>query len=158
MALDLAVTQSQFFLTFLFVLAVVFGVLQLTKVFKSSAVNVVIAIVIGIFAASFQPFVTTLWTFLPAITWLFVILFFVAFILELFGLRKPHAGGEDKTLTMILTGVVIVIFVTIGVNFLPNIPAIGTQNLMVLLALALMFIIFYAAFRSRGQLQQLKSE
>lgn len=149
MPLDLAILQTQFFITFLFVLAVVFGVLQLTKVFKVSAVNVVIAIVIALFAASYPPFVSTLWTFLPSITWLFVILFFVAFIMELFGLRKPSAPGqrEDKSFAMILTGVILIIFITIGINFIPNIPSIGQQNIMILAALFFMFIIFYAAFR-----------
>ncbi|MFQ6021041.1 MAG: hypothetical protein ACE5J4_03465 [Candidatus Aenigmatarchaeota archaeon] len=149
---------SQFFITFLFTMAVVFGVLQLSRAFKSKAVNIVVAIVIALFAASYTPFVTILWNYLPTITWFFVILFFIAFIMQLFGLREVKPG-EDRTATMIVSGLILVVFITVGISFIPEISFIAPMDLLMLIGLVLMLIIFYAAFKSgTPKLETIKRE
>jgi len=70
---------------FLFVFAIVFGLLSYAKMFGFPRnVNAAIALVFGIFAASFEPFRTGLFNILPILVIPLVILFFFVFIKKIF--------------------------------------------------------------------------
>jgi len=71
--------SMQFMIPFLFILAIIFGVLQLASPIKNKAANLIIALAISFFAASYGPFMTILWSYLPSITWFFIVMFFIVF-------------------------------------------------------------------------------
>ncbi len=145
------VSNQQFFIPFLFVLAVVFGVLEIANVFRNRPVNMIISLVIAFFAATYQPFTSVLWNYLPTITWFFVAMFFIAFSMEIVGLGKKGAlRSEGAEARVIVLGLIIVVFITIGVNYIESLPFIsfiGAGNALFIIALVLLFMIFFAAFK-----------
>jgi len=135
---------SQFLISFLFVLAIVFGALQVANVFKNKAVHAVIAVAISLFATMYQPFQLTLWSYLPNVTWFFIVMFFVAFIMEIMGFRKKKAVSREGLI--IQTGV---LFVLLSIGYMVadmmvlDIPLIGSMdNLVFIIGLVMIISIF----------------
>jgi hypothetical protein len=150
--MDLSIfAQNEFLIPFLFVLAIIFGVLRATRVFEGNvAVQMIIALALAYFAATYQPFVSTLFTYLPSITWFFIMMFFIVFILEVFGLRGRRERKEAQ-LNMIIYGVLLLLLFTIGIHLkIPTeLPIIGSrENFFLLLGLLLIIAIFWYAYES----------
>ena len=145
-AIDLSM---QFMIPFLFILAIIFGVLQMASPIKNKAANLVIALAISFFASSYGPFVSVLWSYLPSVTWFFIIMFFIVFIMEIFGLRGAKAADPDK---VILSGVVLFILLSVGwmiTDMFPvEFPLIGGgDNVILLFGVIFMLMIFWGAFK-----------
>ncbi|MCD6477417.1 MAG: hypothetical protein J7K87_00220 [Candidatus Aenigmarchaeota archaeon] len=139
------------FLPFFFVLAIVYGLLSMVNVFKGKkAVNFIISLVFAFFAAGYQPFVNMFFTEFGLILWSFVIIFFIAFILEAIGLRgkKKLAEPGKEDLPLIMGGILVLILATVGFGYLSNIniPVIGTENVLLLIGIFLLLLIFYYAY------------
>ena len=142
--------SQQFMITFLFVLAVVFGGLELSGIFKKNRViSAIIAVAIALFATTNAPFADMLWNYLPGMTWVFVILFFAAFAMELFGLRGNKA---DLGQNMIMAGAVLFILIMVGWKVVGNlnidIPFIGGgDNLLFGAGSLAILALFYAVMK-----------
>ena len=146
MAIDLTLIGSdQTLVLFFFALAIIFGVLEITKIFRSKAVNFSIAFALAFFAicsASFVQFVVPLLGFIAAF---FIILFFIAFLLEVFGLRNNGKQGGIFIYGAIL--LLLLIFGFMNASLIPNLPFIGSgTNLISLIALIFILVIFWVAF------------
>jgi len=148
-AIALTTPTMQILIPFLFVFAVVFGMLELTHVFKNRAVEAVIAVALALFAATQPSFTTMLMTWLPSIVSFFVIIFFIAFLLELTGIRKAQTGHTEKAG---LIGVSLLILFAIGgvalSQFGLSLPFIGgPENILFLLGLVFIVALFWFAFK-----------
>lgn len=133
---------------FLFSLAVSFGALNAANVFKNKGVNFIIAISLSIFAITSPTYVNLLWTYFGDITLFFLAMFLVAFTLEIMGVRRKQVlGGEE---IVIYSGILFIIL-TLGfyhVDKIPSVPFLGSgQNALLLLAVVVIFSIFWAAFK-----------
>lgn len=139
---------EEFLMPFLFVLVDVFGVLQLTHVFHKG-VNFIIAIILAFFAAHNPVFISLFWSQLINVVIFFVVLFFLAFILQLFGLRGKGAPKAKEGL--VIYGAILFVLLSIGFNYtetFPTLPYIGGgENLMLLIAIILILAVFWAAFQ-----------
>lgn len=149
--IDFTMFQSeQFFIPFIFILAVVFGSLNVTKVFKSKAINFLIALALSFFAASNGDFLQFLWSQFGTIAIFFIAMFFIIFILEAFGVRKE--GGKDA---LIINGAILFILLSTSslfVNSLPAIPGVGNgQNLLLLIFIVFIIVIFWLAYKTPHQ-------
>ena len=150
MILDLAFLMSeQILIPFLFVLAIVFGFLDVFKIFgRNIAVNFLIALAIAFFSISSEAFVNFLWTYFGSITIFFIIMFLLAFVLEIFGLRK---GKRENTSIIIIYGGILFVLLSLWVlssKYAPELPYIGSgQNLLFLIAIIFVLAIFWAAFK-----------
>lgn len=139
MAEDL-ITQ---FIPFLFVLAVVFGALEFSDVFKNSRVKVLISFVIAFFAMTYEPLVAFIFEFLPIATVFFMALFFLGFFTTLF--RK-----EDKKKDWMLIAVVLVLGLILltrleeltGASFGP-----AVEDAALYVGAGIILLMFYAAYR-----------
>ena len=157
---EFALTMD-FLIPFIFVLAIVFGALEMAGVFKNKAVHFIIAIVIAFFASSYQPFLAVLSNYLPYILWFFVAVFFIGFLLKILGLRK---GEGDIQTTMIIYAVILFILLAVGWTLADQVqldlPIIGgTENVVVIITLVIIAIIFFLAFKAGRRLvdvEQLK--
>lgn len=152
MAIDIAFLQSeQTLIPFLFVLAIVFGILELTDIFRNRAVNFIIALSISFFTITNATFVALLWSQFGNITAFFIIMFFIAFVLEVFGLRKRVAGRETSTDSVIINGAILFLLLSIGslyINLIPSIPFIGGgQNLLFFFVVIIILVIFWSAYK-----------
>ncbi len=137
-----------FFIPFIFVLAIVFGVLQLTNVFKSKAVSFIIALALSLFATTYQPFLNTLWSNFGIITWFFIGIFFIAFIAKLTGLGGARPTSETMAMHAIILFILLAVGWTVIDQFQIDLPYIGSgENLMVIIVLVVIAIIFFLAFK-----------
>jgi hypothetical protein len=142
--------SNQFLIPFLFVLAIVFGALEQANVFRSRAVNFIVAAAISFFAVSNTAFTNLLWSQFGNVTIFFIAMFFIIFILEAFGVRKRYPG-EPPGGALVITGGILFVLLSIGlliINLLPPIPFIGGgQNLLLLFAIVLILLIFWLAYK-----------
>ena len=146
---DIAFLQSeQTLIPFLFVLAIVFGVLELTKIFRNRGVNFLVALAIAFFTITNTAFVSMLWSYFGSITTFFIVMFLIAFVFEVFGLRK---AGRPPTSSILINAGILFILLSIGflyVNQIPELPFVGGgQNLLFLLIIIFILVIFWSAFR-----------
>jgi len=138
---------SQILIIFVFTFAVVFGVLNLTRVF-SRGVSVLVSFALAFFAISYPPFVNLLWTYIPGMIWIFIILFFIGFIFKMIGFEpKKH---EIENLPSV--AITLLLLLSVGglvMKFLPGeIPLIGRQeNLLFLLGLLFILLMIFLIFR-----------
>lgn len=156
MAITLPMLDTQFLIPFLFMLAIVFGALRVSGLFKGNpGVNLLISFVLALFSATYAPFTTFLWTYLPDITWFFIAMFFLLFILEIFGIRRPGKKSEYMT-DMIIYAILLLILFSVGFLILQtypiSIPFIGGgENAILLVGVILILGIFWAAYKTPAQ-------
>ena len=142
--------EIQFFLPFIFVFAIVFGSLQLVNVFRNKAVNAILALSIAFFATLAPGFSNTLLSQFGNIAAFFMVVFFISFILKIFGFKRAQSVAEYQEALVIQGGI---LFVLLAVSFLfvdqiPTLPVIGTgQNLLLAIAVIFILSIFWAAFK-----------
>jgi len=143
---------EQTLIPFLFVLAIVFGVLELTKIFRNRGVNFLIAFSIAFFTITNTAFVNMLWSYFGSITTFFIVMFFIAFVFEVFGLRK--AGQRETTSSILIDGAILFLLLSIGFlysNQIPELPFLGGgQNLIFLFIVVFILAIFWSAFKIGG--------
>jgi len=145
--------DTTFIITFLFTFAIVFGSLELTNIFKKNSVNMIIALVIAIFASSYTPFTKTLYSYLPYITWIFIIVFILAFIRKALGLgkeKKHDDSGRDHVKWIVIAGILLIIFLTVGIYYIPNNSIVdqlgGRDNIFIIIGLAFLGLMAYSAY------------
>lgn len=156
MALDAAFLLSEHILIpFLFVLAIIFGVLELTRIIRNRGANFLIALSIAFFTVTNSAFVELLWSQFALITGFFIVMFFIVFVLQVFGVRgKESTGGEG----IMINGAILVLLLSFGFtysNLLPQIPFLGGgTNLISIAAVILILVIFWVAFKTGEQPSQ----
>lgn len=153
MILDLAFLMSeQTLIPFLFVLAIVFGFLDLLKIFgRNVAVNFLIALSMAFFSITNAAFVNMLWSYFGSITTFFIVMFLLAFVFEVFGLRKDK---REPASSIIIYGGILFILLSLwflSAKYVPDLPFIGSgQNLLFLFAIIFVLAIFWAAYKIGG--------
>lgn len=141
-------------LPFLFVLAIVYGMLTITGIFKKkdgrpmNSVNFIIALVFAFFAAGYEPFVAFFLANFGVVLWAFVVLFFIAFILEVVGLRRKKVPKGKEDVPIMMGGVIILLLATVGFAYISEleIPVVGTENFMVILGIVVLLLVLYYAY------------
>jgi hypothetical protein len=141
----------QIAIPFLFVFAIVFGVLELALKGWSKSVKAVIALALALFSVGYSPFTAFLWSQMGNIVVFFMIMFLIAFLTEMVGWKKIDNPAEK----MVTTTVVLLILLSIGwmvmdtISF--NIPFIGgPSDLMLLIGIIIIIAMFSAAFKTGG--------
>ncbi len=136
------------FLPFIFVIAVVYGGLEVSDVFKNKAVKFIIALVVGYFAMTNASVVAFITQFLPLAAIVFVVVFLIGFIYKVF----QKGGEKDWTLIglIIATGLIgLAQFQGSLTPYLNNLPIDPNNFLAIVLIMA--FIAFlYAAYKKGG--------
>lgn len=129
-------------LPFLFILAVVYGALEFSDVFKNRGVKVIIAVVLAFFAASSAEAIVFINFILPYAAFFFVAFFFLAFVLSFF---KGDKKGEKDYIPLIVILALIVIF--LGSSEGLNIINIQDQNFLGMIVLLVIALLLYAGYK-----------
>jgi uncharacterized membrane protein len=143
--------------SFLFVFAIVFGLLSFTKLFvqkdkegnpvgkEPRMLYAILALVFGIIAVSYEPLVAFIQQILPPAIGLFVIIFFFAFLKEIF--RKKRAKEEKHPLQTLAVLALLLIVLAAFWEDISRITGIASLvspgNLFVLVGIAIIVMIFY---------------
>jgi len=150
MPFDISSPEIQFFLPFIFVFAIVFGSLQLVNVFRNRAVNAIIALALAFFATLAPGFSSLLLSQFGNIATFFIVVFFISFILKIFGFKKSQSLAEYQE-ALAIQGVILFVMLAVSYMFvdqIPTLPIIGTgQNLLLAVAVIFVLAIFWAAFK-----------
>ena len=139
MAIMESFLANDFFLAFIFVLAIVYGALDITKVL-SKRPSLLIAAVMALFAASNETSAAFVKSVFPFAVIFFIVIFFLAFISSLF----KKGGEKDFDLIAILLALVLLALAAFQ-NTVQGWQI--TQEMVAAIALAAMLIIFFVAYR-----------
>ncbi|GEM_PF-2295684 len=146
-------TTLQFLVSFLFVFAIIFGVLQTAKRVKNvegkifeerffpERVNILLAIIIAFISAFYPPLSSFLFNFIPIATVIFILVFFLLFFKNVF-IEKNKLGINF----MISAGILLVVLGLIAesVPYIPYLPISG-KDIFWIVGIILVILIFYAA-------------
>src|SRR3989344_3351422 len=132
---------------FIFVFAMVFGLLSYVKKFNS-ALNLVIAGAFGFFAILYEPLVSGLMTFVPIAAIIFVVLFFFLILKEVF---KGKEGSKTEVFPLIVALALLllvlgILWPTIGFE----VAGISSTNILWIIGVVIVIVIFYAAYKHEG--------
>lgn len=140
---------AEFMIPFLFVFAVVFGVLSFTNVLKNNAVNAVVSFTLAAFAATNTGVLAIITKFLPTAIGFFIVMFFLAFLFRLFGLKPDQRNTMEG---MVVGGGVLILLLTLGYyvfqTYSVEFPVIGGgENLVFFFGMLLIISIFWGAMK-----------
>ena len=146
-----AFQSQQFLIPFLFVLAVVFGAVNASNVFRNRGVNLLVSVALAFFAASNASFINFLWSQFGSISIFFIAMFFIIFILEAFGVRKGQ-HGKDGSDALVINGAILFLLFSIGYLYIGSLPILpivgGGQNLLLLFFIVFIIVIFWFAYKT----------
>jgi len=153
MVLDLTFLEStETLIPFLFTLATTFGVLEITRIFNKP-VNFLIALALSFFAITNSFFISLLWSQFGNITMFFIIMFFIVFILEAFGIRKKGPSSD----TIVINSAILFLLLSVGFLYVENIPSLpyigGGENFLLLVAIVIILVIFWSAYKVGSTVQ-----
>lgn len=155
MALEFVIDSAllPFLGAFLFVFAVVYGLLSYAKMFGfPKNVNAAIALVFGIFAASFEPFRTGLFGVLPLLVIPLVILFFMVFVKEIFKSKKDEEF--DAFPPVVLLGISLILLAVFWPALNIQAEALSSENILWLVAIIIVVIFFITIYYHKPSREQ----
>ena len=131
----------QLMIPFLFMLAVVYGALDVSGVFRNRRVNALIALVFALFALTYAPAAEFITQIMPMATILFIILFFIGFVMKMAGKGLKQGEKRDFTLLIIIAGLILLVLATQGAGFIQNLmPGYQDQGNNIIAIVAVLFI------------------
>jgi hypothetical protein len=136
---------------FMFMLAIVYGALDVSGVFKNRRVNALIAAVFALFTLTYAPAAEFITGVMPFAIIFFVVFFFLGFVIKIAKKGvEDEKGNKDFTLLIIILGLVLLLFATQGPgiinSFLPGFEE-QASNIMVAAAVVFIGVILMAAYR-----------
>ena len=136
-------------LPFFFVLAVVFGSLEVSKVFKNRGVNGLISIVVAMFAIINPSVSAFIYMIMPYAIIVFVIFFFLGFVVKFFS-SDEEGKEKDLTLPVIIAGLILIFLASFGGNLSKMFPSMGflsSDNFIVIIVLVIVMIALFATYK-----------
>ena len=144
----------EYAIPFFFLLAVVYGALGISGLFKNRAVNAIIALAIAFFGMTYQPFITWLYLIMPYAIGLFIAVFFLGFLYKLFSSKKK-GEPRDYTLIMIVIGLFLILFVRFGEDIETWTTMLGMpvtyDSLVGIVGIVVLIAFFYGAYKLSRQ-------
>ncbi len=135
-------------LPFFLVLAIIYGALEVSKVFGNRAVKGIIAVVFAFFAIMNSQIVTFINMILPYAAGFFVILFLIWIIL------KPLRGGKggvDATVLIVILVLVLVLVARLGSeSYLPGYGFLSDPNLLWIIGIVIVLLVIWKAYKMGG--------
>ena len=134
-----------FIASLLFVFAVSYALLTKVEVIKVKGANIVIALVIGFFAASFAPLSQFLQGILPIAAILLVLAFFIEFARKLVG--KDQKDAVPMTVGLILS---LMLLGVLWNRVAPQLPVgVDPTQLLWMLGVVIVLLIFYLVYHHK---------
>ena len=137
-----------FVTSFLFVFAVIYGLLATAKVMPTKNVNAIIALAIAAMTAAYEPFVLALQSYMPLMAAVLVPVFFLIVIKKLFFSDKKEKSKKDMLPAVFALGIMLLIIRVFWSSIEPLLPAeLGSENALWIVGIFIIAMIFYLAYR-----------
>lgn len=137
---------------FLFVLAVVYGALEVSDIFKRKQVKLIISLVFALVAMTSEMITAFIMGILPYATMAFIIFFFAGFALSILGVKKGKEGERDYSLIAIILILFLIFLANYGIDFLEDLmPGITSDELITGVGILALLLIFYVAYKLWGK-------
>jgi len=139
-------------LPFFFVLAVVFGALEVSGVFKNRGVNGLISVVVALFAIINPSVSAIIYAIMPYAIIIFIIFFFLGFIIKFFS-SDEKGKPKDLTLPVIIAGLILIFLASYGENLSSMFPSMGffsSDNFIVVVILVVVMIALFATYKAKS--------
>lgn len=127
-------------LPFLFMLVIIYGGLEMASVFKNKRINVLISLILAVFAVSSVSVVEFIYSVLPYATIFFMIVFILGYLKNLVSNEK-----KDYALLIIVLGIAV-IFIA-GQMQDSTLMGLQDSNLIGIAVLVFIILIFYFAYK-----------
>jgi len=132
---------------FLFVLAVVYGALEVSDVFKKKQVKLIISLSFAYVAMTTAYVAGFIMGVLPYAIIAFIVFFFLGFALS-FAKGGKEGGERDYTLIVIVLVLALIFMTSYGLDFLEGfMPGLSSEEITTGAGLLVMAIIFYSVYR-----------
>jgi hypothetical protein len=138
---------------FLFVLAVVYGALEVSDIFKKKQVKLIISLVFALVAMTSEMITSFIMGILPLATVGFIIFFFIGLALSVLGVKKGKEGEEKNySLIAIILILFLIFLANYGIDFLEDLmPGLTTDEIITAVGILALLIIFYVAYKLWGK-------
>ncbi len=129
---------------FFFVLAIVFGALEFSGVFKKNGIKLVISLAVAAITVTNAQTIELINAFLPYTAILFVIVFFARFLQKSFASQK-----HDWPLIMVVVGLVVILFARFGESFRSFFDRgpVSYENFLIGAVILAALLLFWAAYK-----------
>ena len=145
------IISFEVFLPFMLVLAIIYGALEVSKVFKNRAVKGIIAMVFAFFAVMNSQVVAFINAILPYAAAFFVVIFIIWIVLKpIRGEKKP---GEQKNMDSAILLIVILVLVLVLLarmsvsDYWPESSLLSNSNLIWIIGIAIAAVILWKAYK-----------
>lgn len=136
---------------FLFVLAVVYGALEVSDIFKRKQVKLILSLCFAFVAMTTEFITTFIMGVLPYAILAFIVLFFIGFAMSFLGGKKGE-GDRDYVLIVIVLVLFLLFMANYGLGFLgSSISGFSTDELSAGIGLLVLLIIFYSAYKIKSE-------
>jgi len=134
-------------LPFFLVLAIIYGALEVSRVFANRAVKAIIAIVFAFFSIMNYEVVMFINSILPYAAGFFVCLFLIWIILK--PLKGAGGkGGSDPVLIIVILVLILILLARMSVtDYWPESSIISNTNLIWIIALLILIVIIWKAYK-----------
>jgi hypothetical protein len=138
--------SMEILLPFFLVLAIVYGALEVSKVFSNKGVKAIIAVVFAFFSIMNPQVVAFINTILPYAAMIFVVIF-IAWILI-----KPLRGGSGKKMDPVLIIVILVLVMVLlarmqATDYLPESSILSNTNLIWVVGILVIGVILWKVYK-----------
>jgi hypothetical protein len=141
------IISFEILLPFMLVLAIVYGALEVSKVFANRAVKAIIAVVFAFFSVMNSQVVAFINSILPYAAGFFVVIFLIWIVL------KPLKGGGgkkgiDPVLLIVILVLVLVLLARMSVSdYWPESSLISNANLLWIIGIIIVVVILWKAYK-----------
>jgi hypothetical protein len=139
--------SMELLLPFFLVLAVVYGALEVSNIFRNRAVKAIIAAVFAFFSIMNSQVVSLINSILPYAAAFFVLLFLAWIVI------KPFRGGGgqgkiDPVIIVIILGLILILIARLAsTGYISDNSILSNTNLLWIVGIAIALIIFYKVFK-----------
>ena len=138
--------SMEILLPFFLVLAIIYGALEVSKVFENRAVKGIIAAVFAFFAIMNSQVVSFINLIRPYAAGFFVIIFIIWMVLKPL---RGWKGGGDSTVLIVILVLILIIFTRLGSvgGYLPGYGFLADPNFIWLIGIIVMLVIIWKAYK-----------